>query len=176
LPVETAEKGVSVLPLLLNPIIEVPGLQIFRTPGQIRVRHPQPIGKKTLRSGSYIHRPARYPHLFEAVKLHLMNRNGFIKMVEGILMNFGDDVFESCDVGHDNSPFYVGLIPAQGTDDFGGFAVDDDDVIAQVISKGDVMSAIETKLLAIQPLDNLFQGFHILVELFLLFGHDFLQK
>jgi hypothetical protein len=105
-----------------------------------------------------------------------MNRNGFIKMVDGILMNFGDDVFESCDVCHDNSPFFVGLIPAQGTDDCGGLAVDDDDVIAQVISKGDVMPAIETELLAIQPLDNLFEGFDILVELFLLFGHDFLQK
>jgi hypothetical protein len=99
-----------------------------------------------------------------------MNRNGFIKMVDGILMHFGDDVFESCDVCHDNSPFFVGLIPAQGTDDCGGLAVDDDDVISQV------MSAIEPELLSIQPLDNLFQGFDILIELFLLFGHDFLQK
>jgi hypothetical protein len=105
-----------------------------------------------------------------------MNRYGFIKMVEGILMHLVDYGFESCDVGHDNSPFFVGLIPAQGTDDFGGFAVDDDDVIAQVISKGDVMPAIEPELLAIQPLDNLFQGFDVLVELFLLFGHDSLQK
>jgi hypothetical protein len=176
LSVEPAEKGVSVLPLLLNPIIEVPCLQIFRTPGQIRIRHPEPIGKKPLGSGSHGYLFPGNPHLFEAVKIHLMNRNGFIKMVNGILMHLVDYGFESCDVRHDNSPFYFGLIPAQGTDDFGGFAVDDDDVIAQVISKGDVMPAIETELLSIQPLDNLFEGFDILVELFLLFGHVFLQK
>jgi len=79
---EPAEKGISVLLLLLNPIIEVPGLQIFRTAGKVRIRHPEPIGKKPLGSGSHIYRFTRNPHLFEAVKIHLMNRNGFIKMVD----------------------------------------------------------------------------------------------
>jgi hypothetical protein len=69
-----------------------------------------------------------------------------------------------------------GLILALGTKNDGLAAVSDCEVISEKMAERDMMSAIETEFLAIQPLDNLFQGFDVLIELFLLFGHDFLQK
>ena len=69
-----------------------------------------------------------------------------------------------------------GLIPALGTGDDRLFAVSDCDVIPEKMAKSDMMSAIKAEFLAFKGLDNLFQGFGVLVRFFLLSGHGVLQN
>jgi len=50
-----------------------------------------------------------------------------------------DYIFESCGVCHDKSPFFVELIPALGTNDFGAFTVDNGDVVAEKMAERNVV-------------------------------------
>jgi hypothetical protein len=49
--------------------------------------------------------------------------------------------------------------------------ISDGDIVAQAAAKSDVMTTVQPELFALQLLDYLSEGSHILVGFFLLFGH-----
>jgi hypothetical protein len=70
--VKPAKESFPLLAFLFDPVIQVLGLQFFRAPGQIRVRHPQAVGQKTLGTGGHFDLFAGYPHLGQAVEFHFI--------------------------------------------------------------------------------------------------------
>lgn len=92
--IEAAKESVALLVLLLNPVVEVAGLQIFGTAGEVGIGQPQTIGQQALGTGGHIDRFAGHPHAGQAVEFHFLERDGFVKMIDGLAMNHFNDVFE----------------------------------------------------------------------------------
>ena len=59
--------------------------------------------------------------------------------------------------------YIIRLIPAQGTDHSDGRTVENNDIVAQVVSQGDAVTAIKEELFPTMLLKNLLQIFNRLI-------------
>jgi hypothetical protein len=90
----------SFLLLLPDPVVQVVSLEFCGAPDEVRMRYPQPIGKKPLSRRQNLDFLTADLHPVNRVKHHVRDGNGLVKIVLGHRMNLGNDAFKSVDRSH----------------------------------------------------------------------------